>query len=684
MGERGLGTGDRGPAACAGPLAEWGTAYGVPGTAPREASGDRAGTDTHARSLLPQGLPRRRRGEGQGEGRTSTPSPEASGGAAPLRRSLRPRRGAFAGGAVALSPSLWRLVLLVALAALPALAPEAQTRTLEILNADRVEVETDSLTGTVRRMTGNVRVRSDTTSLRARSVVEYVARGESVLTGAVRIVSGRDTLTADRVTYNSASKLAVATGRVRIGTRDGVLTAPEATYNSRDKRATFTGGGRIVQDGAVLEAPSGTYDTQRRFADVAGPLALRDSASTLTAARGTYDARGQRADVVGTVRLVREQDRLDADSLVYFRRTERARAFGRVVLDRRGPGADSLRRSFLFGSALIYDGGRETAEMTAIPEGDEAGGTAPEASGDPASGGRVLVVSLDGAGAGADTTLVRAARVAASRDTLAGTERLVASGGTRLWRDGLGAVADSAIVLRPAAPEGSAPDSPGASGGPAPDRNARAPGDRLDLFGGLAPVVRPTVWASGSQLAADSLWIVSGTLRDSVFARGRAFAGRLDSTLGRVQQLAGARMLGLVREDTLRRLGVGPDAEAVVYEATAEGLLGQVMQIGVDSLTVRFRGGGEIAEIGGTTNAEGTVWAGAIAPADLRLASFAFTPRAQPTREGLLAGWEAAWLAAHPRWDRRASGEAPPGAPEADPPEVAPADARAPGAPPAE
>ena len=343
----------------------------------------------------------------------------------------------------------WALVALAAIAT--ASAASAQVRTVEILSADRVEVESDSLTGVVRRLTGNVRLRQDTTTLAAASAVQYVQRGEVVLTGAVRIVAGDDTLTADRVTYDSNTKQALADGRVRIGAEGGALFAPRATYNTRDKRARFEGGGRLEQDGATLEAPSGTYETERRFAEVEGPLTLRDSVSTLTAARGTYDARSRRADVVGSVRLLRQQDRLDADSLVYFRRTERARAFGNVVLDR--VEADSLRRGLLFGSRLVYDGQDATAAMTA-------------------GGGPALAVLLERDSTGAtDTTLVRAFAFAASREESAETrqDRLAASGEVRLWRDGIGAVADSASFSRTALAD-SLSDVP--------------PRDRLDLYGG--------------------------------------------------------------------------------------------------------------------------------------------------------------------------------------------------------
>lgn len=541
----------------------------------------------------------------------------------------------------------WALVVLALIAA--ASAASAQVRTVEILSADRVEVESDSLTGVVRRLTGNVRLRQDTTTLAAVSAVQYVQRGEVVLTGAVRIIAGDDTLTADRVTYDSNTKQALADGRVRIGAEGGALFAPRATYNTRDKRARFEGGGRLEQDGATLEAPSGTYETERRFAEVAGPLTLRDSVSTLTAARGTYDARSRRADVVGSVRLLRQQDRLDADSLVYFRRTERARAFGDVVLDR--VETDSLRRGLLFGSRLIYDGQDATAAMTA-------------------DGGPALAVLLerDSTG-GTDTTLVRAFAFAASREENAETrlDRVTASGDARLWRDGLGAVADSASFVRTAQ---------------ADSLSGAAPRDRLDLYGGALGLSRPTVWVRGSQLVGDSLRILTGALRDSVVATGAAFAGQLDSTLGRVQQLAGAQMLGLVEDETIRRLHVWPAAQAIYYQATADGLLDGAVRVGADSLVFRFDEAGELREAGVFGNVEGTRFGPGIVPSE-RLPGFSFDPSRQPARPDLLAGWESEWLASHPEWDRTTPSGDPPPAAETVPAPVSPEGSARPEPPPA-
>ncbi len=540
------------------------------------------------------------------------------------------------------------LLRLVPLAAcLVPLASHAQTRRVEILNADYVEVTSDSA-GVVRRLVGGVRLRQDTTRLQSDRAVYYESRGEVVLGGSVRILSGQDTLTATSVTYDSNTKTAVATGSVRLGDGESVLLAPTATYDSRAEIATFSGGGRILHRGAVLTSPRGTYSSARRVAEFSGPVTLEDSSGTLAAARGTYDADVRRADFAGDVRLRRPDAALDADSVVYFRRTERARAFGRVVLDRQGDGsaergpeadADSSRRTLLFGETLLFDGQAETAS----------------ARGEPGRDPLLLTLRADSTGR-RDSTLARAPRIDATR-VVAGADTstvVVLAGGVRLWERRLAAVADSArFVRQPSGPPGV--DSLGV--------------DRLGLFGAR----RPSVWADGAQLTGDSLFAsVRGGAVDSLRVMGRAFAARLDSTLGRLQQIAGARMLGRFDGDDLRTLGVGPNAQVVYYRASADGLLAGAEELSADTLVFRFADG-ELRDVAGYRGVAGTTYGPTVVPDDPRLPGFAYS-RDAPRRADLLGdGWEAGWLDRDARGgpptpsDSDAPAAVPPGTPDGEP-----------------
>ena len=490
-------------------------------------------------------------------------------------------------------------------------AAQAQTRTVELVYADQVESITDS-TGTVREMSGDVRLRQDTTSLRARQVTEYITLGEVVLSGDVRIISGQDTLTADVVEYDSNDKTAVARGRARLGDGESVVRAPEMTYDRRAEFSTFAGDGEITHQGAVLTSSFGTYSSARRVAEFPDPVRLVDSTGTITADRGTYDARVRRVDFAGQVLVRRPAEALDADSLVYFRRTERARAFGQTVLHRYGEAeggqapADSSRRTLLFSETLQFDGQAETASARGLPAGPDGPALDP-----------LLVVLQGRDDGGVDTTLTRATRIDAAR-VIAGADTstvVTAAGDVRLWERRLGARADSVHFVR---------------------QRGR---DTIRLFGN-----RPSVWADGAQMTGDSLQvIVQDGAVESLRVWGSAFVGRVDSTLGRLNQIAGGQLRGRFEGDELREVEVWPNAQVIQFNATPEGLLDGALQTSQDSLAFRFEGG-ELREYDGDVNVDVTIHP-ATEPPNTRLPGFAFSIGGAPTRRSVLEdAWEAGWL----------------------------------------
>src|SRR5690606_30209964 len=186
--------------------------------------------------------------------------------------------------------------------------------------------------------------------------------------------------------------------------------------------------------------------------------------------------------------------------------------------------------------------------------------------------------------------------------------------------------------------------------------------DRLALYG----PPRPSVWFEGAQVTGDTLVTYAvGESVERLEVAGGAFAAQLDSTLGRVRQLAGRRMLALFRDDTLRALSVWPTAEAITFRATEDSLLAGADRLSADSLAFHFRGG-ELREITGHRGIEGITYGPQIIPEPFRLPGYVFDPGARPTRAALLPpdAWEAAWLEA----DATPPPDVPPEGPEPPPP----------------
>ena len=521
----------------------------------------------------------------------------------------------------------FQMLLLLSLASILLLSlaqpVQAQVRLVELINADQVTVESDSVQGVVRRLNGNVVLRQDTTMLYADRAVQVEARGEVELEGSVRIESGDVTLWAPRVTYDSNAKEASAEGDVRIEDEETVLLSPSARYLTRTEQAVFEEGGRLLHDGAELTAPRGTYDAQRNMATFADGVQLHDSTAVLTSERGTYDTEAERANFAGVVRLRQRGVRLYADSLVHFRELEQSEAFGQVVVERLGDAdeeadggetPDSTRRTLLFGALALHDAQARTSQVEGTAESDPL----------------LVQLRMDSTGV-TDTTLVRARRFdALQRDSLGGTlTRIVGVGDIQLVRPSMAARADSVVFVRLESSDSTA-----------------AVVDRLTLFG----EARPSIWFDEAQITGDTLIAYArAESLDSLDVLGNAFVAQLDTTLGRVRQMRGRQMQARFARDSLRALAIWPNAEAIYFRATDDGLLDGADRLSADSLTFLFRDD-ELRELRGTSGIEGVAYGPQIIPDPFQLQGYIYTPERRPLRAMLLPpdGWEAEWFTTTP------------------------------------
>lgn len=475
-------------------------------------------------------------------------------------------------------PLLGLLGLLVATAAqaqTPAPPDTTRLRTF-VVEADVLEQDTE----TTRRLTGNVRVRQDSTFLSSRRAVEFRAPGGATravaFIGDVLIVERGDSLRADSVYYERRTKIGRAQGRVRLSDGEVQVLAPSGIYFSREKRARFEEG-----------------------------VTLIDSATTVTSRQGTYWSDDQRAELAGSVRLHAERSYLEADSLTYFREAEVSVARGDVFIERLGgededAAPDSTIRTYLFGRHAVHD---EQAGLSRFT-------------------GRPLLVQIrqDSAGADADTLAIRALRLEALDQGR--QQRLVAVDSVRIWQGDFAAVADSVVSerLRPPADRLAA------------DTLAPPPAETREetrLFGA------PVAWLGASQVSGDTLRVVGteGTV-DSLFVRGAAFVAQRDSALDRVNQVRGRRLVGVFLPDSVRIFTVGPNAEALYFRRDDDGRLQGGVRASGDRVTFRFRGD-EPEELF-FPGAEGTYYDAGLLPEPFALDGFRWMPARRPSWPSLV------------------------------------------------
>ncbi len=215
----------------------------------------------------------------------------------------------------------------------PPLAPPPDGRLVQV-SADVLE---QSIEGgkRVQRLSGNVVLVQETTTITAERARRVLDDGVAYLSGRVRVIQLGDTLDAPEVRYDEASRVGVATGGIRLANEDAVVRAPSVTYDTGARRAVLPDPLRLSErtGGAVLSAPRAVYFSDARRADLDGGLRLVDSSVVMTARKGAYYLDERRAEFEGDVRLVDSTSTLTALRGVYYRESERAVFEGDVRLE---------------------------------------------------------------------------------------------------------------------------------------------------------------------------------------------------------------------------------------------------------------------------------------------------------------------------------------------------------------
>lgn len=185
----------------------------------------------------------------------------------------------------------------------------------------------------VQRLTGNVVLVQETTTITAERARRVLDEGVAYLSGRVRVIQLGDTLDAPEVRYDENTRVGVATGGIRLANEDAVVRAAAAVYDTRARRATINDPLRLTErGGALLTAPRAVYLSDARRADMEGGLRLVDSTVVMTARRGAYFLDEKRAEFEGDVRLVDSTSTLTALRGIYYRDSERAVFQGDVRL----------------------------------------------------------------------------------------------------------------------------------------------------------------------------------------------------------------------------------------------------------------------------------------------------------------------------------------------------------------
>ena len=432
----------------------------------------------------------------------------------------------------------------------------------------------------------------DPVHLKANTLTGATEQGEALrrLIGDVRLRQGDTRLWANRATQYLAREEILFRGDVLIIERGDSLSADSVLYDTRSKVGQASGNVRLTDGEVVVHAPSGRYVTDQKKAQFNEGLRMVDSSAVLTSRAGTYFSDVKRAELYGNVHLNHPDARLTADSLTYYRERDVSRARGHVLIERWDQAAadttEPASRTFIFGGRAYND---EQLGYSRVED-------------------QPLLMHLREDAGEIDTLLIRARQLEAARtDSL---RRLTATDSVRIWQHDFAAIADSAVYDQHTTGEDSTREE-------------------TRLF------QSPVAWFQETQVSGDSLHTQgrSGSV-DSLFVYQNAFAAQQD-TLGRIQQLGGRRLMGLFREDALRRIDVGPNAESVYYLTNEQEKPSGAVRVSGDSIAFSFREG-TLQKIRVLSGVQGTHYPQNQLPSSLQLPNYRWLPDVRPLKKDLL------------------------------------------------
>ncbi len=424
---------------------------------------------------------------------------------------------------------MWRSALVFGVLLLLAHSTWAQERTpVTIRSADKLRgIRTDSTE--IQIAIGHVSFEQKGTILNCDSALLFQAYNRVLAYGNVEILQG-DTLDiqSDALRYDGNQDLATLNGNVRLQQQGMTLTTPSLTYNMATKQAQYTNGATIQNDSTTLSSIIGYYYSNSRIAYFKEVVRLVNKRYTLSSDTLEYHTATKVAFFHGPTTITSKENTIYCEGGWYDTEQEQAKFTTNAWLDNppQRLAADTIyyERDNGFGRATNNIVFQDTAQAILLfsdaAEYFEAQQTV-HATKDP-----TVVNIIDN-----DSLFIAA-------DTLRSIEDSV--------RSYLMAYPNVSIFKR---------DLQGRCDSLAYDRSDSV----LTLFHD------PIMWSDSNQFTADTIRILYRAKGiDRVELRQQSFMASLKDTLV-YDQIKGRDIDGYFRLDSLRRLEVNGNGEAIYY-----------------------------------------------------------------------------------------------------------------------
>ncbi len=355
------------------------------------------------------------------------------------------------------------------------------------------------------------------------------------INGDVRVNYGSTEITSDQAVRNVTRSQTSFTGNSVLIDQGDTLEADALDYNEDLEIGRAVGNVRLTDGEVVTTSPKGVYYVEERRVEFPEGLVLIDSLTTLVGDSGFYWTDTKIADMSGDVMMESEDARLFADSLLHYREHSISLAQGSVRYLRTTLN-DSL---WIAGERFEYNAN----DSLAIVEGDP------------------IFINIEYDSLSVDTLIIRA-DVMHLQDRM-NTSRLDATRNVRIWNSSLSATADSVAY----------------------QRLGHGSNEEIWLYG------LPFVWMNQTQLSGDTMKVIihDGNV-DSLMIWGNAFVAEEDSLIQRINQVKGHTLVSRTMHDSVRVIIIGPNAEAIYFNADEEGLPDGAIEASSDEIRMMFEG----------------------------------------------------------------------------------------------
>ncbi len=420
-------------------------------------------------------------------------------------------------------------------------SPTISTKVIHVISAASLSFDQEKNNAKV--LTGNVVCEHEGALLHCDTALIYDGEKKMQATGHILITKGDSIrVTGDKLFYEGKTKLATLEHNVKCVEKDMTLTTDFLTFEVGNSIANYYNGGTIVNKENTLSSIRGHYYSsgkEARFheevvltnpdykmksdtllykignktAYFLGPSIILSKSDYIYCENGWYDTDKEKAQFSKNALLVTAQQKLKGDSLVYDRNAKVGKAFRNVVL------TDTSQKSLLFGDYVEYKQLKSEALVTK----------------------KAIYARLV-----ENDTMFIAADTLYHIDLDSVNNFLNAYHHVKIYKKDLQGVCDSASL--------NTVDS------------------LLQLF------KNPILWSNHSQATSKIIKVDIGKNTVNGFhLDGKAFLIQLADTLkkDKFNQLSGRTIDGIIANDTIRRVAVKGNADAVYYAKGKTGFVAQ-------------------------------------------------------------------------------------------------------------